>query len=244
MTVSSPPQPNDLTRLREAIDQVDNQLADLLLQRFAMGAAVAQAKRGQAAGLNMRPEREVEILRRLAARWQGPAPVGVMAVIWRQIISAVLQMQGPLRVVAPVLDDGAVAVLAREHFGLTVPIEAGGAPEAILAQVEADPTCVAVLPCEGDWLLRFEPGACYVVARLPFLGEGSGAKAYLVAQQAYQPTGADTGIFRTPERIFTRPLGPATDWAAFRAKGAGETFLGAFAQPLYQSATGAAISGP
>ncbi|HAJ47156.1 MAG TPA: hypothetical protein DCL54_11320, partial [Alphaproteobacteria bacterium] len=126
MTVSSPPQPNDLTRLREAIDQVDNQLADLLLQRFAMGAAVAQAKRGQAAGLNMRPEREVEILRRLAARWQGPAPVGVMAVIWRQIISAVLQMQGPLRVVAPVLDDGAVAVLAREHFGLTVPIEAGG----------------------------------------------------------------------------------------------------------------------
>ena len=61
-----------LSDLRNEIDEIDKRLHDLLMRRVEIGREVAEAKTGTDAGPNLRPGREAQIIRGLAARNNGP----------------------------------------------------------------------------------------------------------------------------------------------------------------------------
>jgi chorismate mutase-like protein len=114
-----------LAALRAEIDAIDSQLHDLLMRRTDLAVEVGEVKaRVQPLGGTpadgskfIRPAREALILRRLVARHQGKLPKAVIVRMWREMISALLQVEGPF-VVAVQAPKGDTALwdLARDHY--------------------------------------------------------------------------------------------------------------------------------
>lgn len=84
-----------MKELRAEIDEIDDRILSLLNRRARAAIEVGTLKTKE----NLRfyvPEREVEILRRLAAKNDGPFPGDALKAIYREIISASLSLEKPL----------------------------------------------------------------------------------------------------------------------------------------------------
>jgi chorismate mutase len=199
-----------LEDIRRQIDRIDDELLDGLIRRVALIDDVARAKASAGDGRPaMRPAREAEILRRLAARLSGKLPVAAVLRIWRELINAITQLQGPLAVAvcAPRKSAG-YWDLARAHFGGTTPMTLHVAPSVVLRNVIERPGTVGVLPLPEDeddepWWLFLASGAGNgglprVIWRLPFFASPSGRYeslgAMAVACLAPEPTGDDESL--------------------------------------------------
>jgi len=89
----------DLKAVREKIDALDGQLQDLLTQRANLALDVAKAKCAEESNpVFYRPERETDVLRRALERNQGPLPNAFIEQFFREIMSACLALQFPLKV--------------------------------------------------------------------------------------------------------------------------------------------------
>src|SRR5713101_5897689 len=66
--------PSDLEQLRRRIDEIDDRLQDLLVERINIVSRVAAHKRGGDGLAAHQPAREAEIIRRLISRNHGPFP--------------------------------------------------------------------------------------------------------------------------------------------------------------------------
>jgi chorismate mutase / prephenate dehydratase len=201
------PTPSSLDDLRRRIDEIDDRLHDLIMERAAVVEAIgASKKRGQVATL--RPGREARILRRLLARHRGSFPRSVLARLWRELISGAVIMQG----------GGAVAVaaleempdywdLARDHFGSNTPMTAYHSLGETMRALADRKVTVAVLPmpAEGErepwWplLARAGSAAPRVLARLPFIARGNargdgGIDALAIGHAAPDPTDDDRSL--------------------------------------------------
>ena len=197
-----------LDSLRAQIDAIDDQLYRLIMQRAEVALSIGAVKNahGAEAGL-MRPGREARLIRRLAAKEEGPFPKAVIVRLWREIIGAVLRLQGPFSV-AVYAPEGAAGYwdLARDQFGSLTPATAHDSPQQVLNAVTAGRASVGVLPLPdgGDpqpwWpmMLAKDPKHPRVVARLPFAaGEtvrGASLEALAVAQCALEETGRDRSL--------------------------------------------------
>ena len=192
--------PPVLQRLRQDIDAVDDQILELLLKRFDLGQAVAQAKRDMPPAPNMRPAREAEILRRLASRWRGPAPVSTVAAIWRHIISTVLGLQGTFTVHLTDEDRDITPPLAANHFSAGAQFRDHATYERALAAAAGDLQSIAILALPkgnppSPWWRALHQGPLRIVARLPFLTP-SAASAFVVARQDAVASGDDISLAR------------------------------------------------
>lgn len=88
-----------LAQLRDRIDQIDGEIAQLISERAECALKVAEVKKanGQNA-LYYRPEREAQVLRRAMERNQGPLTDEEMARLFREIMSACLALEEPVKV--------------------------------------------------------------------------------------------------------------------------------------------------
>lgn len=87
----------DLDALRRDIDAIDNELLSLLARRAHLLPEVIAAK--QAKGLPVvDPERERALLDRLVARGAAPFPSEAIRAVFREIMSASVSLQRPIRV--------------------------------------------------------------------------------------------------------------------------------------------------
>jgi chorismate mutase len=192
--------PPVLQRLRQDIDAVDDQILELLLKRFDLGQAVADAKRNMPPAPNMRPAREAEILRRLASRWRGPAPVSTVAAIWRHIISTVLGLQGTFTVHLTEEDREVTPPLAANHFSAGAHFRDHPTYERALAAAADDIQSIAILALPkgnppSPWWRPLHQGPLRIVARLPFLTPAN-ASAFVVARQEAVSSGDDISLAR------------------------------------------------
>jgi len=191
-----------LARLRRQIDDIDDQMHDLLMQRTEVARMIGPLK-GGTAGF-MRPGREATVLRRLIARHRGELPKALIVRIWREIFAAVTALQGPLAV-AVYAPEGTFGYrnLARDHFGWRTPIVAFRSAAQVLEAVTDGKANVGVLPVpHGDatepwWrnLARAGTDVPRIIARLPFAvvetPRGDGPEALAIGVAAPEPTDHD-----------------------------------------------------
>src|SRR5258708_30695538 len=83
---------DDITRHRAAIDALDEKIAALLNERANHAASIGKLK---ANGGAYRPEREAEILRRIAAANRGPLANDALVRLFTEIISACRSLGEP-----------------------------------------------------------------------------------------------------------------------------------------------------
>src|SRR5207302_401374 len=143
-----------------------------------------------------RPQREAEILRRLVARHRGGFPPGAVVRIWREIMSAMLALEGRFSVaVCAPPEPSTFWDMTRDHFGTSASVTTYQAAGAVMRAVTDDPTIVGVLPWprdeEPDPWWRYLPGdeiGPRIVARLPFTGGDPNDSALVVARAALEPS--------------------------------------------------------
>jgi chorismate mutase len=185
------------------------------MQRTELAVRVGEVKaQAQPIGRNpgegakfVRPAREAQILRRLVARHKGKLPKAVVVRMWREMISALLQVEGPfvVAVYTPPEEPG-YWDLARDHYGCRVPIQGFDRLNHAISAVLDGQATVAVLPQphEGDrdpWWRRIavrQPNVPHVIAKLPFGDPGNqrgrGLQALVVGTTPNEPTDHDRGL--------------------------------------------------
>lgn len=134
-----------LDELRSEIDSIDDALHDLLMRRTEVSRKVRHAKGD--APVVIRPAREIQVLRRLLARHQGPLPGAVLIRIWREIFSDSLAQQGAFSVA--VLNDGtedSLVNMARDHFGILTPIQEHSTALRVINAVSEGEASVGLVP--------------------------------------------------------------------------------------------------
>jgi chorismate mutase / prephenate dehydratase len=201
---------SELAELRRHIDDIDDRLHELLIERAAVVAEVAARKNAGGADGDMtfyQPAREAQILRRLAARHRGPLPLASVLRMWRELLAATvgLETRFAVAVFAPPEAPG-LWDLARDHYGSQTPIVAYGSTLDVIRAVGEGGASVGVLPLPQEsehdpWWRRLLAldNAPRVVARLPFGARGNarpeGGDALVIGRSPQQQTGADRTLF-------------------------------------------------
>ena len=108
----------EIEKLRAKIDEIDTKILKLLNKRTKIVLDIRKAKKSRQINLHS-PEREREILERLKKMNTGPFPNEALKAIYREIFSAALSLEKPLRIayLGPCATFTHVAAL--RHFGST-----------------------------------------------------------------------------------------------------------------------------
>jgi len=197
------PTPSDLEELRRRLDEIDDKLHDLLIERAEIVSVVAASKReGNLAAFQ--PGREAQIIRRLVDRHHGVFPVATLVRMWREMLAATVRLQSPFAVAvfAPIESQG-FWDLARDHYGSHTPMSAYRSIGQVIRAVTEGQASVGVLPMPQEeetdpwWrhLLSKDTVAPRVVARLPFGARGNArsqcADAFAIGRGVQPETGRD-----------------------------------------------------
>ncbi len=143
----------DLASMRRSIDALDTQIAGLISERarWAQRVALAKGKPGEARAIDyFRPEREAEVLRGVVARNQGPLTNEEMVRLFREIMSACLAQEEPLKVgyLGP---EGTFSQSAvHKHFGHSVRALPLAAIDEVFHEVESGAADFGVVPIENS----------------------------------------------------------------------------------------------
>ncbi|CAG0952176.1 chorismate mutase / prephenate dehydratase [Burkholderiales bacterium] len=139
--------PKALAAHRQEIDRLDRLLLQLLSERAAHAHAIGQLKGGSAV---YRPEREAQILRRVAQENPGPLSEDAVQYIFRAIISACLALERRLRV-AYLGPPGTFSHAAVErHFGNLPDASPETSIDEVFRAVEGGRADYAVVPVENS----------------------------------------------------------------------------------------------
>jgi chorismate mutase/prephenate dehydratase len=108
---------NEIKKLRDGIDSIDAQIIDLLNERVRIAQAIARHKSEDPEGDFYRPAREAQVLRTVMERNQGPLSDEAVAGLFREIMSAALAAESPVRI-AYLGPEGTYShAAALKHFG-------------------------------------------------------------------------------------------------------------------------------
>jgi chorismate mutase/prephenate dehydratase len=143
--------PEELARLRERIDGIDREIQSLISERARYAGQVGRAKGELARAVDYyRPEREAQVLRRVVDRNEGPLESAVLVRVFREIMSACLAQQEPLRVgyLGPEGTHSQQAAL--KHFGHSVRGLPLATIEEVFQEVAAGNADFGVVPVENS----------------------------------------------------------------------------------------------
>lgn len=139
-----------LEALRREIDAVDERIQALIAERAALARKVAVAKGEAPPAGYYRPEREAAILRRVVERNQGPLRDEEVVRLFREIMSACLAQEEPLKIgyLGPEGTFSQSAVY--KHFGHSVQALPLGTIDEVFHEVESGSADFGVVPVENS----------------------------------------------------------------------------------------------
>jgi len=136
----------ELGTLRERIDALDGEVLRLLSERAQLAHRIGEIKHGNV----YRPEREAQVLRRIADANPGPLPEGAVRQIYREIMSACLALEQPLKIAyfgpAGTFTESA----AKKHFGSAPAFTPCLAIDDVFRAVESGNADYGVVPVENS----------------------------------------------------------------------------------------------
>ncbi len=138
-----------LKKLRERIDALDDQILDLLNRRAEVVVEVGHAK-GESRSEYYVPSREKAIYERLIARNPGPFPEEGIRRVFREIISASLSLEQPLKVAFLGPQATYTHVAAMQQFGLSAQLVPLKSIPAIFDEVSRGRASYGVVPVENS----------------------------------------------------------------------------------------------
>ena len=143
-----------LLALRNRIDSLDAQILELISQRARCAEEVARVKTAHLKPgekvVYYRPEREAEVLRRIMQLNPGPLPGEEVARLFREIMSACLALEQPLRVAYLGPEGTFTQAAALKHFGHSVISQPMAAIDEVFREVVAGAVNYGVVPVENS----------------------------------------------------------------------------------------------
>ncbi|VAW38797.1 Chorismate mutase I / Prephenate dehydratase [hydrothermal vent metagenome] len=141
----------DLAKLRTKIDSIDASIQELISQRADVASKVAQSKQAAVTGgAFYRPEREAQVLRAVKARNNGPLKDETLIRLFREIMSACLAQQQPLKI-AYLGPQGTFSEMATyQYFGHSICAMPVTSIDSIFAEVEAGIADFGMVPVENS----------------------------------------------------------------------------------------------
>ncbi|MCA0393114.1 MAG: prephenate dehydratase [Proteobacteria bacterium] len=141
----------DLAAVRAQIDGIDREIQSLIAERALWAHQVGKAKGKLAAAIDYyRPEREAQVLRKVVDRNDGPLQDEVLVRLFREIMSACLAQQEPLKIgyLGP---EGTFSQQAvHKHFGHSAKGLPLASVEEVFDEVAAGHADFGVVPVENS----------------------------------------------------------------------------------------------
>lgn len=139
-----------LADARKRIDALDDRILDLLGRRASVARAIAEKKRAAAMPVFHDPERERRVLERLIGKGGERFPPDAIRAVFREVMSACLSVEQPLRV-AYLGPEGTFSQLAaRRLFGLQARYRECATIDAVFEAVSSKDTTYGVVPFENS----------------------------------------------------------------------------------------------
>jgi chorismate mutase/prephenate dehydratase len=142
---------DELAALRARIDAIDAQLHALISERAQLARLAGQSKQraGRAAEM-YRPEREAQVLRRALERNRGPLRNEEILRLFREIMSACLAQEEPLKVAFLGPEGTFTQTAVLKHFGHSVHALALATVDEVFQEVEAGNADFGVVAIENS----------------------------------------------------------------------------------------------
>ncbi len=141
----------DLGAIRDSIDDIDSRIQALLNERarFAQLVGISKTAAGKAVDF-YRPEREAQVLRKVLARNRGPLRDEEVVRLFREIMSACLAQQEPLKVAFLGPEGTFTQAAVLKHFGASVRALPLPAIDEVFHEVEGGIADFGVVPIENS----------------------------------------------------------------------------------------------
>ncbi|MDI1303091.1 MAG: prephenate dehydratase [bacterium] len=141
-----------LEQLRQQIDALDEHIQKLLSARARCAQQVAEVKKSEdpAATVFYRPEREAQVLQKVMARNEGPLHPEEMARLFREIMSACLALEHPMKIAFLGPAGTFTQAAALKHFGHSVATVPLATIDEVFREVEAGAVNYGVVPVENS----------------------------------------------------------------------------------------------
>ncbi len=141
----------DLAEMRRRIDAVDEQLQELISERARLAQQVGISKTADGHTVDFyRPEREAEVLRAVKTRNRGPLGDDSMMRLFREIMSACLAQQEPLKVAYLGPEGTFTQQAVLKQFGHAVRGLAVASIADVFHEVESGSADFGVVPIENS----------------------------------------------------------------------------------------------
>jgi len=143
--------PKDLEEIRRRINEVDERIQALINERARFAQQVGVAKGELAAAVDYyRPDREAEVLRKVIERNKGPLRNEEMLRLFREIMSACLAQQEPLKVGFLGPEGTFTQTSVFKHFGHSVRALPFHTIDEVFQEVESGAADFGVVPIENS----------------------------------------------------------------------------------------------
>jgi chorismate mutase / prephenate dehydratase len=211
ITIKAKADTAQLQEVRAQIDGLDRQIQELITQRASWASKVRAAKGELKAAVEYyRPERESQILRRVLDRNQGPLSNEVLLRLFREIMSACLAQQEPLKVgfLGP---EGTFSQQAlHKHFGHSAQALPLASIEEVFQEIESGHADFGVVPVENSGQGTIQSTLdMFLTSELKICGE--------VELRVHQHLLSRTGRLEDVERVYSHPQSLAQCKAWLRA---------------------------
>jgi len=141
----------DLAEIRKRINEVDEQIQGLINERARFAQQVGVAKGNLTSAVDYyRPEREAEILRNIVERNEGPLRDEEMLRLFREIMSACLAQQEPLKIGFLGPEGTFTQTAVFKHFGHSVRALPFHTIDEVFQEVESGVADFGVVPIENS----------------------------------------------------------------------------------------------
>lgn len=138
-----------LDQLRQEIDTIDDSILDLLNRRASLVLDVGKLKSDEKRDFHV-PSREREIYQRLVGKNEGPFPSEGLRSVFREIISASLALEAPMKVAFFGPKATFTHMAAMQQFGFSAELLPLKSIPSVFEEVEKDGALYGVVPVENS----------------------------------------------------------------------------------------------